>query len=175
MKTDNKRLKIWTIGHSNRTFEEFTALLNQCSIEYLIDVRRFPGSRKHPHFNKENLEVNLPHEKIEYKHIDELGGRRKVRKDSTNTAWRNESFQGYADYMETAEFMDGINKLKKIAKANRTAIMCSEAVWWRCHRSLISDWLKCDQWEVLHILGKNQVKEHPYTKPATVINGHLAY
>lgn len=166
---------IWTIGHSTRSFSEFLELLKHNSIELLVDVRSLPGSRKFPQFNKENLEVELPANGIKYLHILALGGRRKVHKDSNNTAWRNSSFQGYADYMETEEFRVALNQLEETSKNQNTCIMCSEAVWWRCHRSMVSDALKLDGWKVLHILSLTKVEEHPYTSPATIKNGKLFY
>lgn len=166
---------IWTIGHSTRTLEEFIGLLNSFDIVQLIDVRRFPGSRKFPQFNKDNLEQSLPEKGIEYTHIEALGGRRKADPDSKNTVWKHPSFRGYADYMETSEFKDAFKLLESMAIQKRCAIMCSEAVWWRCHRSMISDQLKANGWKVLHIMGQNQEQEHPYTKPAKLEDGQLIY
>lgn len=166
---------IWTIGHSTRTFEEFLELLKIDDIQRLIDVRRYPGSRKFPQFNTDNLESSLPKNGIEYIHMEALGGRRKVSQDSKNTVWNHPSFRGYADYMETSEFEDAFKSLETLASEKRSAIMCSEAVWWRCHRSMISDQLKANGWIVIHIMGKNQHQEHPYTKPAIVKDGHLTY
>jgi uncharacterized protein (DUF488 family) len=168
-------LTIWTIGHSTRDLTEFLDLLRNSDIEVLADVRSYPGSRKFPHFNKESLEISLPEQGIEYIHVRQLGGRRKAKPDSKNTVWRNEAFRGYADYMETDEFREGIAELVRLAKESRTAIMCSEAVWWRCHRSLISDYLKAAGMTVLHILGPDKVVEHPYTSAASIVNGNLSY
>jgi uncharacterized protein (DUF488 family) len=133
---------IWTIGHSTHPFEEFVAMLHSFKIEMVADIRNFPGSRKFPYFNKEALEISLPENKISYVHLKALGGRRKAKPDSKNTAWRHPAFRGYADYMETDEFKNGIHALEKVAMQQRTAYMCSEAVWWRCHRSMVSDYLK---------------------------------
>lgn len=144
---------IWTIGHSTHPFDEFVAMLNSFQIEVIADIRNFPGSRKFPHFNKESLELSLPQNNIGYVHLKELGGRRKANKDSANTSWRHPAFRGYADYMETDEFKEGINELERIALKHRTAYMCSEAVWWRCHRSMVSDYLKVHDWKVMHIMG----------------------
>lgn len=166
---------IWTLGHSTRDFEEFVHLLKTFDIERLVDVRSFPGSRKFPQYNKENLEISIPENGIDYQHKRTLGGRRKVNPDSKNDAWRNESFQGYADYMETDEFKEALKNLETIALKQRTAIMCSEAVWWRCHRSMISDALKVQGWKVLHIMNDKTASEHPYTSPAKVVNGKLDY
>ncbi|MEO6315544.1 MAG: DUF488 domain-containing protein [Chitinophagaceae bacterium] len=166
---------IWTVGHSTRSFEEFVALLNSFKIELVADVRNFPGSRKFPQFNKETLELSLPQNNIDYVHIKALGGRRKPNPDSKNTSWRSSAFRGYADYMETSPFADGIAALVNIALEKRTAYMCSEAVWWRCHRSMISDDLKFRGWNVMHIMAIGKGTEHPYTAPARIVNGALSY
>jgi uncharacterized protein (DUF488 family) len=170
-----KHLKIWTIGHSTRSIGEFVDILKKFNIKVLADVRRFPGSRKFPHFNKEFLSEKLNEHHIGYLHIPELGGRRKAQKDSKNSAWRNEAFRGYADYMQTKDFENGIEHLAGIAETAPTAYMCSEAVWWRCHRSLISDYLKSKGWEVMHIMDLNKVQEHPYTSAARIVEGKLDY
>ncbi len=173
MKEKNKA--IWTIGHSTRSLPEFVAMLQSFNIELIADIRSFPGSRKFPQFNKEALEISLPENKIQYVHIEDLGGRRKPNSDSKNTAWRHVAFRSYADYMETGSFKDGIKELEKIALKQRTAYMCSEAVWWRCHRSMVSDYLKLNGWEVMHIMGIEKATEHPYTAPARIVNGELNY
>ncbi len=166
---------IWTIGHSTRMLEDFVEMLKAFGIEILADVRGYPGSKKFPQFNKENLAESLLTNKIEYVHILRLGGRRKVKKDSRNTGWRNPSFRGYADYMETKYFQKGIEELIEIAQKRRTAIMCSEAVWWKCHRSMIADYLKLNGWTVMHIMDKLKADEHPYTQPARIADGKLNY
>ena len=166
---------IWTIGHSTRTLDEFILLLKSFDIQLLVDVRHYPGSRKFPQYNKESMAITLPANGFEYKHIVELGGRRKVLPNSKNDAWRLDSFKGYADYMETAEFQEALSTLKKMANEKRTAIMCAEAVWWSCHRSLISDALKVEGWTVMHIMNEKTATEHPYTAPAKVVNGKLDY
>lgn len=173
--SDKKELKIWTIGHSTRSLAGFIELLDANKIEALADVRRFPGSGKYPHFNRAELSASLAEVKIEYVLFEQLGGRRRTRKDSPNTVWRNESFRGYADYMETAEFKEGIGRLLELALRKRTAVMCSEAVWWRCHRSLISDYLKAAGIAVEHIIGLKKNEIHPFTSPARVENGKLFY
>ncbi|MCC7400211.1 MAG: DUF488 domain-containing protein [Chitinophagaceae bacterium] len=170
-----ERHTVYTIGHSTHSIEEFINMLHSFSIEHLVDIRSFPGSRKFPQFNKENLEASLKENGIEYTHIKELGGRRKVKKDSKNTRWRKDSFRGYADYMETENFAKGIERLQEIAKQQNTAYMCSEAVWWRCHRSMVSDYLKAKGWKVLHIMNANKADEHPYTSPARVAGDHVFY
>ena len=169
-------MQLWTIGHSNRTLEQFLELLAGQHIELLADVRRFPGSRRLPHFNQENLAKSLDKAGIEYVHFLELGGRRRpVLADSPNTAWRNPSFRGYADFMMTEEFRAGIERLLKHARQKRTAIMCAEALWWQCHRSMISDYLKAAGHEVIHILSGNKTEEHPFTSAARIVDGKLSY
>ena len=166
---------IWTIGHSTRPFEEFVEMLQSFDIQEVVDIRSFPGSRKFPQYNKETLAITLPENGIEYTHLRELGGRRKTNKESKNTVWRVLAFRSYADYMETDAFKAGIIELEKIASEKRIAYMCSEAVWWRCHRSMVSDYLKVQGWEVLHIMAIGKEEEHPYTAPAKVIDGELYY
>jgi uncharacterized protein (DUF488 family) len=167
--------EIWTIGHSNKPLEGFVLLLRSHQIEALADVRRFPGSRRYPHFNGELLANSLAGACIEYSHFPELGGRRPTRKDSPNTAWRNDAFRGYADFMMTEEFQRGIERLLGIAEKKRTAVMCAEALWWQCHRSLIADFLKARGMRVWHIMGEAKVEEHPYTSPARIVDGKLSY
>lgn len=168
-------ISVWTIGHSTREIDEFLQLLVPFRIDILVDVRTYPGSRRYPHFNKENLARSLTAANVDYLHIPELGGRRKTRPDSQNVAWRNESFRGYADYMETHAFREGIDRLLELASQRRTAIMCAEAVWWRCHRSLIADYLKVEGVTVTHILGLGKSEEHPFTSAAQIVNGKLSY
>jgi uncharacterized protein (DUF488 family) len=170
-----KNKTVWTIGHSTRALEEVVQMLQSFKIEIVADIRSYPGSRRYPQFNKEALAVSLPENNIQYIHLKELGGRRKVNADSKNTAWRHPAFRGYADYMETGEFKQGIKELEAIALKQRTAYMCSEAVWWRCHRSMVSDYLKVNGWKVLHIMAIEKKEEHPYTAPARIINGELNY
>jgi uncharacterized protein (DUF488 family) len=166
---------IYTIGHSTGSLEEFIALLQTFSIEMLVDVRSYPGSRRYPHFNKENLSKELPVKDILYLHILCLGGRRKALPQSKNSAWKNDAFRGYADYMETDEFKKGIDELEKIGTRYRTAFMCSEGVWWRCHRSMIADYMKVKGWKVLHIFKNQKAEEHPYTAAAKFVDGNLSY
>src|SRR5215210_1805469 len=166
---------IYTVGHSNELLEEFIAMLQSVNIELVADIRSLPGSRKYPHFNKEELEVALLKNNINYLHLIDLGGRRKANKDTKNTGWKHIAFRGYADYMETEAFLKGIKELESTALKTTTAYMCSEAVWWRCHRSMVSDYLKLNGWEVLHLMSVGKVKEHPYTSPAKVIDGKLSY
>lgn len=166
---------IWTIGHSTRTLEELVEMLHSFHIKAVVDIRSYPGSRRYPHFNKEALAVSLPLNNVQYFHIKNLGGRRKVNPNSKNTSWRHPAFRGYADFMETAIFLEGIRELEQIAFKERTAYMCSEAVWWRCHRSMVSDYLKVGGWKVMHIMGVGKAEEHPYTQPARIVNGKLSY
>jgi uncharacterized protein (DUF488 family) len=169
-------VKIWTIGHSTHEIDEFISLLQGNGIKLIADVRMFPGSKRYPQFNRESLTAFLDKNAIRYEHFPELGGRRKARTDSRNTAWRNQSFRGYADYMETREFREGIARLLDLADTTGpSAIMCAEAVWWRCHRSLISDYLKARGVEVIHILGLGKTEPHPYTSAACIVNGELTY
>lgn len=169
------QLSVWTIGHSTLAFEDFLHLLEGCEIQALADVRSFPGSRRYPQFNKESLQSGLAINGIEYVHLPELGGRRRAKPDSINMSWRNESFRGYADYMETESFGIGIERLLKIAAERRTAFMCAESLWWRCHRSLISDYLKVNGIEVVHILAGGKTEPHPYTSAARIVDGRLSY
>ena len=169
-------MRIWTIGHSTRSIDEFISLLKQNQIKLLADVRAFPGSKRYPQFNKDALTESLNARGIRYGHFPELGGKRKSKADSRNTAWRNTSFRGYADYMETEQFQKGLERLLDVATESApTAIMCAEAVWWRCHRSLIADYLKARGVEVMHILGAKKVESHPYTSAARIVDGRLSY
>jgi uncharacterized protein (DUF488 family) len=166
---------IWTIGHSTHPLDEFIEMLKSFDIRVLADVRNYPGSKRFPHFNKEALEISLPAGNIDYIHFKDLGGRRNPVPNSTNTRWRNAAFRGYADYMETDVFKTAVDRLQNIAKGKNTAYMCSEAVWWSCHRSLISDYLKSKGWKVMHIMNKDKASEHPFTSAARIVNGELRY
>jgi uncharacterized protein (DUF488 family) len=168
-------LRLWTIGHSTRSEEEFLALLKEAGIATLVDVRRFPGSRKFPHFNRDALAASLTAVGVAYQHAVELGGRRKPSPDSHNTAWRNDSFRAYADYMETQEFAEAAEALAETTRASNTSVMCSEAVWWRCHRGLIADYFKAEGAEVLHIVGRGKIEPHPFTSAAKLVDGRLSY
>jgi uncharacterized protein (DUF488 family) len=172
--TENK-LELWTVGHSTRPIEQLVEALRSFEIKVIADVRSFPGSRRYPQFNKEQLKASLAADGIEYQHFPELGGRRRARPDSLNMAWRNESFRGYADYMETVDFREGMAHLLDVAREHRTAIMCAEAVWWRCHRSLISDYLKAKGVEVTHIMAPGKSEAHPFTSAARIVDGELSY
>ncbi|MFV8270257.1 DUF488 family protein [Flavobacterium sp. GT2N3] len=166
---------IYSIGHSTRSLDEFLNMLRSFDIKILADIRSLPGSRRFPQYNMENLKTSLEETGIQYIHLADLGGRRKVKKDSKNNRWNNDSFRGYADYMETEEFENAIVKLELIALEQPTAYMCAEAVWWRCHRSMVSDYLKAKGWAVLHIMATGKVQEHKYTSPARILDGNVFY
>lgn len=172
-KTDEST--IYTIGHSTRSIETFVELLQENRVSQVVDIRRFPGSRKFPWFNPEPLQSALQAAQIQLRPLEALGGRRKVNPNTHNTTWRNESFRGYADYMETEAFEQGMNVLETLAREQTTAYMCAEAVWWRCHRSMVSDVLKAKGWTVYHIMGPGQLQEHPYTSPARVVGNTVVY
>lgn len=166
---------MWTIGHSSRSLEEFLALLHSHGIQVVADVRRNPGSRAHPHFNSTPLAGALAENGIGYIAFLELGGRRAPSKESRNTVWRHSAFRGYADYMESSEYRAGIDRLVCVAAEKRTAALCSEALWWRCHRALIADDLKVQGLTVLHVMSVKEVVEHPFTSAARVVVGRLVY
>ncbi len=172
---DDMGNSIWTIGHSTRSAPEFSEILLSHQIATLVDVRSFPGSRRYPQFNKAELEASLHDAGIQYLHNLQLGGRRRPSPHSKNTAWKNASFRAYADHMEGEEFKQGIEDLLKVSRTKRTAVMCAEALWWRCHRSLISDYLKARGVEVIHILDEKKTEEHPYTSAARLVEGQLSY
>ncbi len=166
---------IYTIGHSTHTLEEFLALLHAHDIQLLADVRTIPKSRAHPQFGIDCLPAELRATGIDYVHLKALGGLRHASKDSPNTGWRNASFRGYADYMATPEFHAGLSELEKLARQQRVAIMCAEAVPWRCHRTLIADALTVAGWHVSHIMSKTTLKEHTLTTFLRVRDGELTY
>src|SRR5262249_61695529 len=166
---------LWTIGHSTRSAEELVALLVDDRIELLVDVRRFPASRRHPQFNRGTLQTSLPAARIDYLWCEALGGRRRARKDSHNTAWRNASFRGYAAYMETEPFVAATAELMRRARYQRTAVMCAEQAWQQCHRGLIADYLKAQDIQVLHIVGPGRTQPHPWTGAARIVEGKLCY
>ncbi len=168
-------MAIWTIGHSTRPIEDFIAVLKHYGIELLADVRTVPGSRKNPQFNSQELAKSLAAAGIEYVHLKNLGGLRKVRKDSPNTGWHNESFRAYADYMQTPEFEQALDELIELASRKRTAIMCAEALPWRCHRSLIADALLVRGVEVVEIFTETKAQAHKMTGFAVVRDGKVTY
>ena len=171
----NQAESIWTIGHSTRSADEFNEILVTHGIKALVDVRSFPGSRRYPHFNKPELAASLEAIGIVYAHNPRLGGRRRPNPDSKNTAWKNLSFRAYADHLESEEFKEGVEELLEVASTSRTAIMCAEALWWRCHRSLIADFLKSKGFAVIHILDDKKTEAHPYTPAARIVEGRLSY
>lgn len=161
---------VFTIGHSTRIIEEFIELLKEHDIQLLIDVRRFPGSRRHPQFNKGNLEESLEDADINYRHMEVLGGRRgKPLKDSVNDGWRNDGFQSYADHINSPDVQKVINELAELSEKIRYAVMCAEAVYWRCHRRLIADALVARDIPVYHILGPDQLNEHSLNDMAQIL------
>ena len=168
--------EIFTVGHSTRKAEEFAELLKEYGIEQIADIRTIPKSAYNPQFNSHFLEKSLESLGIRYAHLEKLGGLRHAGKDSENLGWKNKSFRGFADYMQTPEFEDGINELLKISKGLKTAIMCAEAVPWRCHRSLVADALLSRGIKIIHILGKGSSKEHemtPFAKAGS--KGRITY
>lgn len=166
---------IYSIGHSTRSVDEFIGILKHYGIDELADVRTMPRSRTNPQFNKEELERIIPEAGIIYTHIKELGGLRKPLKDSTNTAWRNAAFRGYADYMQTPEFTDALSRLIEIASQKTTAFMCAETLPWRCHRSLISDALIVRGFEVIEIFNEKKSQKHKLTPFAVVEGERITY
>jgi uncharacterized protein (DUF488 family) len=170
-----KKPLIYTIGHSTRTFEEFAGILRAYDITDLADVRTMPRSRYNPQFNGDALEGALGIIGIQYAHLPKLGGVRKAKPDSENTGWRNASFRGYADYMSTPEFAEGLEELMQIARERTAAIMCAEAVPWRCHRSLVGDALSEKGWDVRDIMTLEKASPHRLTPFLKAEDGRLTY
>ena len=168
-------MTVLTVGHSTRALEEVVALLKQNQVAELWDVRTVPGSRRVPHFSAASLGAELPRHGIAYRHVKELGGLRKPRPDSANTAWRNQAFRGYADYMQTPEFAAALEELVAAQEGRRLAVMCAEAVPWRCHRSLLADALLARGVEVLDIIDEHPPKPHRMTPFAAVAEGRVTY
>jgi uncharacterized protein (DUF488 family) len=166
---------VYTIGYSTRTLEEFIEVLKAHSISLLVDIRTIPKSRHSPQFNQDSLKGNLEKRGIGYLHFKELGGLRKPKKDSPNTGWRNASFRGFADYMQTREFVSAVRKLMQLAKSKRVAIMCAEGNPFRCHRSLVADALSVRKVHVFHISGKTSAREHTLTEFAKVDGTKIIY
>ncbi len=173
--SSEKQLTIYTIGHSTRTLEEFIELLKAYSVTLVVDVRTVPRSRHNPQFNKETLPTSLKEHTIRYIHLPEIGGLRHPKRDSINLAWKNASFRGYADYMQTKEFTEGLLKLIALARENCLAIMCAEALPWRCHRGLISDALVARHIKVLHIISKTDTITHVLNEMAHVEGNTVTY
>jgi uncharacterized protein (DUF488 family) len=170
--------QLFSVGHSNQPLDRFLGLLVQHRIEALVDIRRFPGSRKYPHWNQTNLATSLQEAGIEYDWLETLGGRRRSKKAgsaSPNLGLRNESFRSYADYMLTEEFHQAAGKLLEIAAHKRTAMMCAEAVYWRCHRRLVSDFLLANHVAVQHIFPNGEVRPHKLTEGGKVEQGQVTY
>jgi uncharacterized protein (DUF488 family) len=166
---------IFTIGHSNRTAEAFLALLRAHRIERVADIRTIPRSRRNPQFNRDALRARLRARRVAYRHLPALGGLRHPRADSRNRGWRNASFRGFADYMETTEFAAGLERLIGLAREKRTAMLCAEAVPWRCHRSLVADALLIRGIPVAHILSGKRARAHALTPFARVRKGRISY
>jgi uncharacterized protein (DUF488 family) len=166
---------LYTIGHSTRSLREFTDLLDSYGVKQIVDVRSIPKSRHNPQFNREDLEQSLKHAGVRYQQISKLGGLRHSKKGSLNLGWRNPSFRGYADYMSTPEFSAGLDELMRIASLRETAVMCAEAVPWRCHRALIADALIKKGWIVLDIMTPTNAPRHRLTPFLKVRKGQLIY
>ena len=167
---------IHTVGHSTRSFDEFLTLLRDADSTLLVDVRRFPGSRRHPHFNRENLRLSLGEHGIDYVHEPDLGGRRQTSAESPNLFWRNASFRAYADYMSSPEFHSALERLLRAAEEKKIVVMCAEAVPWRCHRQLIADALVARGHEVRHILSESRSDLHELNPGALVLpTGDVIY
>jgi uncharacterized protein (DUF488 family) len=166
---------IFTVGHSTLPLDDFIALLQTYGIESLADVCAVPRSRHNPQFDADTLGPALRHRKINYTPLQALGGLRRARKDSINTGWRNTSFRGYADYMQTREFAQGLDELMALSRAKRTAIMCAEAVPWRCHRSLVADALSVRGTPVIEILSATNYRHHKLTPFAQVSGTSITY
>jgi uncharacterized protein (DUF488 family) len=169
-------LIIFTIGHSTHFLDQFLALLAQHQVEALADIRRYPGSRRHPQFNRDNLAAALQKAGVEYHWLEDLGGRRsKPRGESPNSGLENEGFRNYADYMLTEEFAEGVKRLLEIAGRKRTALMCAEALFWRCHRRLVSDFLLANGVTVQHIMPTGDLRPHTLTPGAAMDGSRVTY
>ena len=166
---------IYTIGHSTRALSELLGLLAAHRVTQVVDVRRYPASRRHPQFARDALATTLQEVGVGYHHAPELGGRRAARPDSLNTGWRSAGFRGYADYMETPEFADALARLRELTRAGPTAILCTEAVPWRCHRQLIADALLVRGMDVRHVVGHGPPSPHRLTSFARVVVDRLIY
>lgn len=168
---------MYSIGHSTRTTAELIAMLRDAGVTRLVDVRAFPRSARHPHFNSDRLALSLAGVNIDYRHIKSLGGRRRPSKEaSRNTLWRVEAFRNYADYAETPEFTAGLAELERLARERPTSYMCAEAVWWRCHRRLITDYLLARGWQVIHLLAPGHEEPAALTPGAIVgADGTIEY
>ncbi len=168
-------LTVWTVGHSTRSLPDFLAVLAPYDIEAVADVRRFPGSRRQPQYHGPTLEASLRAAGIDYLFIPALGGRRQPATKVPSSAWRHPAFRGYADHLATDEFASGLFELLMLASGLRTAVMCAEVLWWRCHRRLIADVLLSQGVHVTHILGTGKVQAHRLIAPARLVHGRLTY
>ncbi|MCC8616825.1 DUF488 family protein [Xanthomonas vesicatoria] len=166
---------VWTIGHSTKSWETFVALLKAHGIQALVDVRRFPGSRRYPWFASDTMAQALQVESVRYVWLPQLGGRRKAQPGSPNGGWRNAGFQGYADHMTSAEFEDGLAQVLALARVQRTTLMCAEAMWWQCHRRLIADLLLHRGCRVLHVLSEKPAQPHQLNPDARAVGRDLIY
>lgn len=166
---------IFTVGHSNRPLEDFLTLLGAHGISRILDVRRYPASRKWPYFNAAALAASLPAAGIEYVGLPNLGGRRRPRPDSPHRAWRDESFRGYADFMDTPEFAEGLAEVERLAAERPSAVLCAEALPWKCHRSLIADALVARGWDVRDVISEREAREHKLPRFARVESGRVIY
>ena len=166
----------YTIGHSTRSVDEFLSALNTYGVDLIVDIRRFPGSERHPQFNKGTLANTLGEHQIGYRHFESLGGRRSSNlSDSPNAAWDNDSFRAYADYALSEKFQDALKKLVELGGKHTPAIMCAEAVYWRCHRRIVADWLIAQGNDVVDIFGPDRANDHELTRFAVVEDGHVLY
>jgi len=168
-------MDIWSVGHGARPIEDFLGVLADAQVLTLTDVRSQPGSRRHPQFGAKTLEAALGEVGIAYVHLPELGGRREPRADSPHQALRVAAFRGYADHMSTEEFARGYERLTSLARESRTAFMCAETLWWRCHRRLLADRLTIDGWTVTHLFAEGKSEPHVLWDAARTLDGHLVY
>ena len=167
---------LFTVGHSTRSLDELIRILHTSNVSILADVRSYPKSRTNPQFNSDAIADVLPQHGVEYVWLQKLGGRREgLGRKSKNTCWKNQSFRNYADYMETQTFLEGFADLTNLIRKGTVAIMCAEALYWRCHRSMISDFAKSRGFRVVHLIGENKWSEHKYSECARIVNGALTY
>ena len=168
-------MEMFTVGHSTHPLDAFADLLARHRVVCVADVRRFPGSRRSPHFGREALRDALAQRGIGYEHLPELGGRRRASAGSPNEGWTNESFRGYADHMASAEFAEGLCRLEALGRALATAAMCAEAEWWRCHRRMVADALVAHGWSVRHVRADGRLSNHELTEFAAIDDTRLTY
>lgn len=169
------KARIWTVGHSSRTWTAFLALIRAHDIEAIVDVRRFPGSRRYPWFARDMMSGQLSSDGVDYLWLEALGGRRKAQPGSPNGAWRNAAFQGYADHMTSTVFQAGLSQVIDLGTRKHTAVMCAEALWWQCHRRLIADLLSYRGHEVLHIMDEKTAQPHSIEPSAQAAGKNLVY